>query len=593
MSDNILTTVDALFKQHKFTIPNYQRSYAWEEEQLETFVDDLRHQLKSHTDDSKKPYFIGTLLLHRKGEQQPCTLVDVVDGQQRLTTIVTFIATALLQGVQIADADTIQQNYICHNALGQKFETVGVDNDCYRASVLKIDDFEEVATTFSAQKLIFARDYFSANIKSEEWQPMIMLLRNAQVLAYVINDLATATQIFEFQNDRGKKLSNLETVKSFLMHAVHLNCHNDSEAKLKTMHKHFETIFRAIEELEHYPRTPNEDSILSYFCSGYFNWTGDDYLKPKKLIRKKILAIEAEGAQAVVNWVSKFVSDLKQCYCNILTIYKTIDNFPDFSNLVVLNRLALFWPVLIKTYQLDTSPDKTGFKKVCHLLEVFCLRAYGVASLRANAGQSHLLWIAKKFNTNDQATPPNIHDFDWLFKELAAMSGWWNLPNRVAANLQNANFYHNHKQAALYILWHYENYLREGNKGQNKWPKLSWREIVTPSNHAEKLSLEHIAAQNGQLSEQMVCWNENDEPKPFKDVALHKLGNLVIDTISSNSSKKDGEFDDKWQKFSESSTYLSQGELKGYISEETQKWDITAIKNRQEALLKFVNETWC
>lgn len=143
MSDDILTTVDALFKQHKFTIPNYQRSYAWEEEQLETFVDDLRHQLKSLMDDSNKPYFIGTLLLHRKGEQQPCTLVDVVDGQQRLTTIVTFIATALLQGVQIADADTIQQNYICHNELGQKFETVDVDNDCYRASVLKIDGCEE------------------------------------------------------------------------------------------------------------------------------------------------------------------------------------------------------------------------------------------------------------------------------------------------------------------------------------------------------------------------------------------------------------------------------------------------------------------
>lgn len=227
------------------------------------------------------------------------------------------------------------------------------------------------------------------------------------------------------------------------------------------------------------------------------------------------------------------------------------------------------------------------------MLEVFCLRAYGVANLRANAGQSHLLWIAKKFNTNDQATQPNVHDFEWLFKELAAMSGWWNLPNRAAANLQSANFYHNHKQAALYILWRYENYLREGNKGQNKWPKLSWREIVTPSNHAEKLSLEHIAAQNGQLSEQMVCWNENDEPKPLKDVALHKLGNLVIDTISSNSSKKDDEFDDKWRKFSESSTYLSQGELKGYISEETKDWDLTAIKKRQEELTRFVNKMWC
>jgi len=589
MSGDILTTVDDLFVNHKFTIPNYQRSYAWEEEQLEAFVDDLRHQINTQTVEVKKPYFIGTLLLHGKGTQGSCLLVDVVDGQQRLTTLLTFIATALLQGVELEDADEIQQNYICHSSLGQKFQTISVDNACFRASVLKIDDFEEAANTLSAKKLMFARDYFKTNIKTQEWQPMISLLRHAQVLAYVIDDLATATQIFEFQNDRGKKLSHLEVVKSFLMHTVHLNCSNDTETKLETMHSNFESIFRAIEELDSYPRSPSEDNILAYFCAGYFNWVDSEYLKPKKLIKKKLLQIEPEGPQALIKWISQLVFDLKQCYNNILTIYKKIDSYQAFSNLLVLNRLALFWPILIKTYQVDTSSEKKDFKKICHLLEVFCLRAYGLASLRANAGQSHLLWVAKKFNLVDTIK----YDFHWLFNELVLMSSWWNISKRMAINLQNAHFYHNHKQAALYILWRYENYLREGNEGQNKWPKLSWREVVAPNNHAEKLSLEHIAAQNGLLSKQIVCWNETDKLEEFKEVALHKLGNLVIDTISSNSSKKDDEFDDKWRKFSESSTYLSQGELKRFIPEKINDWALDAIKKRQGSLTQFVEKTWC
>lgn len=593
MSSDILTTVDSLFINHKFKIPNYQRSYAWEEEQLERFVDDLRHQLKAQVVGVKKPYFIGTLLLHKQGLQSPCLQVDVVDGQQRLTTILIFIATALSLDVELKDGDKINQNYIRHDSLGQKFETIAVDNECFRASILRIEKYEEAANTLSAKKLLFAREYFEENITAEEWQPMVTLLRDAQVLAYAIDDLATATQIFEFQNDRGKKLSNLEAVKSFLMHTMHLNCKTDCEGKLKTMHGHFEAIFRAIEELEKYPRTPSEDNILSYFCAGYFNWTGDDYLKPKKLIRSKLLKIESAGAEAIVNWVSQFVFDLKESYRNIVTIYNRIELHQSFANLLILNRLAVFWPMLIKSYRADKSSDKQNFNEICHLLEIFCLQAYGLANLRSNAGHSHLLGLTKKFLKVEHGETVTSHDFAWLFIEVKQMSGWWSIPNRMTENIQSAHFYYNHKQAALYILWRYENYLREGNEGQNKWPKLSWREVVAPNNHAEKLSIEHIAAQNGPLSKQIVCWDETDKLEEFKEVALHKLGNLVIDTISSNSSKKDDEFDDKWRKFSESSTYLSQGELKRFIPEKTNDWALDAIKKRQASLTKFIEKTWC
>jgi hypothetical protein len=594
MSDNILTTVDELFKQHIFTIPNYQRSYAWEEEQLEVFIEDLRHQLNAHkatvADEKRKPYFMGTLLLHAKQNGgTECLSVDVVDGQQRLTTLLIFIATALREVAEIEGRDFLTSHYIEHPEFEQKFKTIGKDNNCFRGGILGIDIANEAPESLSSQKLIFARDYFRQNVKTEEWPEMVTQLRNAEVLAYVIDNLSTATQIFEFQNDRGKKLTNLEAVKSFLMHNVHLNSKGASANKLESIHSHFESIFRDIEELAHYPRTPEEDNILSYHCAAFLPWTDAEYLQPKKLIKKQLNAIEEQDPKAIIDWINQFITNLKQSYKNVLTLYKKMDEFTEFSHIVILNRLAPFWPLLIKTYHEDGYSNKAQFKKACHLMELFSLRAYGLANLRSNAGNSHLLWITKQFQTIQNDC---VLDFKWLFEELTNMCSWWGIPERMNTNLQSPHFYNNSKASALYILWRYENYLRSGNDNQNKWSKLSWRDIVMPKNHSEKLSLEHIAAQNNEQSTHLVSWNESDEKSEFKDIALHRLGNLVLDSISSNSSKQDHDFDKKWQKLSASSTYLSQGELKNYISPESNTWDVYAIKNRQVKLTAFIEQHW-
>ena len=64
-----------------FEIPMYQRPYSWEEEQVSALLDDL---LKAKERDDKSPYFLGSIVLV-KNEGNPQS--DVIDGQQRLTTI--------------------------------------------------------------------------------------------------------------------------------------------------------------------------------------------------------------------------------------------------------------------------------------------------------------------------------------------------------------------------------------------------------------------------------------------------------------------------------------------------------------------------
>src|SRR5437764_2961102 len=88
-----------------FTIPLYQRPYAWTTEQAEELFDDLlifagdsREQIEE-----LNPYFLGSIVLI-KGEKPEAL---VVDGQQRLTTLTILLSTirALVQ-TKFADALT-------------------------------------------------------------------------------------------------------------------------------------------------------------------------------------------------------------------------------------------------------------------------------------------------------------------------------------------------------------------------------------------------------------------------------------------------------------------------------------------------------
>jgi Uncharacterized conserved protein len=70
-----------------FTIPRYQRPYAWEVEHALQLLDDLTDALER---DDEEPYFLGSIVLVKPDQHKP--EADVIDGQQRLTTITILLA---------------------------------------------------------------------------------------------------------------------------------------------------------------------------------------------------------------------------------------------------------------------------------------------------------------------------------------------------------------------------------------------------------------------------------------------------------------------------------------------------------------------
>lgn len=74
------TNIESLFTSDFLKIPEFQRPYSWDDENLEDFWNDV-------VQSEGEEYFIGSMVLFKSGRQE----FGVVDGQQRLTTITILI----------------------------------------------------------------------------------------------------------------------------------------------------------------------------------------------------------------------------------------------------------------------------------------------------------------------------------------------------------------------------------------------------------------------------------------------------------------------------------------------------------------------
>src|SRR4051794_33842708 len=80
-----------LQKSPQFIIPIYQRTYSWTEKDCRQLSDDI---VRTGGDEAVSAHFIGSIVYIEKGLYQVTTQPPllVIDGQQRLTTVMLLIA---------------------------------------------------------------------------------------------------------------------------------------------------------------------------------------------------------------------------------------------------------------------------------------------------------------------------------------------------------------------------------------------------------------------------------------------------------------------------------------------------------------------
>ena len=115
-------------KSANFLIPDYQRPYAWEEDECQTLWDDIfSFAFPDNNKDSFKAndeYFLGAIVTYKNDSGQS----EVIDGQQRLTTILLLLRAFYDRFEHIAYSGAAEPQF---RRFGNRLS--GTGNRCYRA----------------------------------------------------------------------------------------------------------------------------------------------------------------------------------------------------------------------------------------------------------------------------------------------------------------------------------------------------------------------------------------------------------------------------------------------------------------------------
>ncbi len=212
---------------YAFSIPGYQRPYAWTRDQASELFDDLTGFMRGRAEPVSEmpPYFLGSIVLI-KADHAPDA--DVVDGQQRLTTL-TLLLSALRAHLDKENAEPITSLIYQKGApiLGTQdhFRLLPRerDRDFFRDHVQIEGGFERLlaiqAELPDSQHRI--RDngrYFAEQIGAlspHERQKLAQFIVTRCFLVVVSTpDLESAYRIFSVMNSRGLDLSATDILKA-------------------------------------------------------------------------------------------------------------------------------------------------------------------------------------------------------------------------------------------------------------------------------------------------------------------------------------------------------------------------------------------
>ena len=108
-------TIKTLLEGGFYKIPRFQRPYSWEKTNVEQLIDDVWDSYEANDAE----YFIGSLITI---EREKGRLYDVVDGQQRLTTL-NLIFSRLRDAVDEPAKSELGRRVLPRNALTGEEET--------------------------------------------------------------------------------------------------------------------------------------------------------------------------------------------------------------------------------------------------------------------------------------------------------------------------------------------------------------------------------------------------------------------------------------------------------------------------------------
>ena len=649
-----LITLTELFKNSIFRIPSYQRGYSWEYEQLEEFWDDI-YNLQEN-----KEHYTGMLSLKELDQNSNSEELKlwndadwllktgyhayhIVDGQQRLTTIIILIQSIIeiyqknnstKKNEEIVLNDTrlseIIEQFIVRKKPGSAdlistyllgYEVDKPSDDYLKNKILNPTYVGEINESFYTVNLDNAKDFFQKRLnelygedKFESIEKIFKkVINKLKFNVYHISNDFNVNVAFETMNNRGKRLSNLELLKNRLIYlGTLLSLPQDEEkALLDSINDTWKTIYSYLGKNK-LITLPDDDFLIahSYIYFGYIEDIRKGY---SQFLLKKYFSQARLFNGMIYDNISTniadeeeedFITEDNDIYIDI-TDKLTKKDIIDYIN--SLKSLVPYW-YMLHFAEYDGLKEINDWLTKLNRLEynyfkplvLVCLSKNDISDdkkLELIRAVERFIFIVFRlcgyqatYNRNniynymhqlynDEIEIDKIIDF---VKKLEVLSDN-NVLQYSSISSTIARLFKREGfyiwKANRYFLYEYETSLVERYSGTSKISN----DYFLPPKRTDKLSIEHIFPQ----SESSTYWNKIfiNYSTEEKNRLRGSLGNLLPLSLSINRELQDDEFNTKKIRY----------EIGSYSEQEIAKhenWNDETILERGMKLIEFLENRW-
>ena len=562
---------------NQYQIPFFQRSYVWKKENWEELWDNILDEKKALASGEDSEHFIGTIIIKQKlSETLGINPFDLIDGQQRLTTICIFLK-AIQDSLQnesnkkfinslliFEDANGKQHIRLSHSKIDTKYFTeILLNQDENQA--LTFDDYkDELVDKMNNIQKCYA--YFKSKTKSLDQLELMSLttivLQKLPVIHMALAKEDDVQQIFDTINSLGIKLTTGELLKNYLF----------ASKKVEPFYKdNWENIF---EEDEDDVRFWNDNktagriprTVIELFLHSFLT------IKTEKLTKLESLFKEYKA------YLKDATDDDKIAFAQELKEYAMVyRNFPSDKNLMefaysdfekrffyLIDKLDINTVMPLVLYIYKNIKDVTDRQNIIEALESYLVRRTTCRLTTKNYNNLfvNIMGEMKRKNVTTQSQ----------FKQI--LDGFKDDTNLMPTDLQfesafaTSHLINKYAEGILFCITLYLNTHKymDNNRLNN-----------------ESLSLEHIMPKKWRN-----YWNNpkvSDES--FRDHKLLTLGNLTVVKGRLNSSMRDAAWTKKRPALKEFSIFKITSD---YI--DSDDWNETNITDRGESLLVYAKDIW-
>jgi len=566
-------TIEEMFGDTEafYNMPIYQRPYAWDKERVEQLWYDMLEAYKNNLldDTIDKNYFLGSVVVVDKEKHQ-----DVVDGQQRLTTLTILFCT--LRDLNIFSEDDEQINILKDSIQDfrkkkqrLKLTTHSNNQALFEETIINGIDFTKSKKDIKNNRFLQTAYYFKNLIskvqdkKAEDYTESLtkfinFIFNRTTMIKVVCYDENFAIKLFSVLNDRGLDLTPADIIKAYLMESL-----VDNEIKLQS----FIEVWKQIESIIGFTDEKMEGLLNLYL---YYLITQN----PKKSLQDELKQqFKGKDSQKIILNIKQFAEN----YSDIIN--NTTDN-----NISMLKYLShnVYWKSILTTAKQNNYKDYDELKI---LITKYFYQSWiaGGTSNRIKQTAFNILRAVKNNITiddyfvieNDKEVQKNgiktlitnnLNKYDSYLKALSNEYIYWE--RWLKPLLLSIEYYENEKKDFIPIIrdLQIEHILPQTWNAEKSWDGvfLTWKEVFTES-ESEKL--------------------------------VSSLGNLTLLTGKKNIEASNCNFDKKIDIYKGNSGKGFDGkssfEITKSIIDDYQIWTPESINNRYEKLKSKISKILC